>query len=235
MTVLPNANPRRASALLFALLLSACAIPTARMPTPGDLASAADVLEVAHRSRASGLLVDESFDIGPYQVRRVKRGISASQGASIGALSTESGRQSFRYEFKGQQDWQGHCELRTRDNGFQATQSLRLEDSRANLQCSCTSPTREVHLQLSDQGRSVQGSMTLDSSRHAMQQERFGLGDGGLRAPAMGYRVESPEGRTMAAVEVLHPGRIWQQRDLPLEQREPQACLFSGLMLYGAQ
>ncbi len=239
-----RAGHRRCSAggvslLLASLLLSACAIPSARMPAPAELATGAEVLEVSHRSRASGALVDESFEVGPYQVHHVKRGSSSAQGFGIGAFSTESSKQHFRFEFKGRQDWQGRCELKARDTALQigkTGQGGQLEDSRASLQCSCASSSGgEVRLLLEDSWRPLRGSMTLGGMSYRMQQVAFGQGDGGLRSPAMGYRVEGADGRAVAAAEVLYPGRIWQQRNLPAEQREPQACLLSGLMLYGAQ
>jgi hypothetical protein len=226
----------RLSPLLTVLLLSACAIPSARMPAPAELANGAEVLEVGHRSRASGALVDESFEVGPYQVHHVKRGLSSAQGFGIGALSTESSKQHFRFEFKGRQDWRGRCELKARDTALQIGKVGQLEDSRASLQCSCASSDgNEMQLKLEDSWRPLRGSMTLGSVSYRMQQVAFGQGDGGPRSPAMGYRVEGADGRAVAAVEVLYPGRIWQQRDLPADQREPQACLLSGLMLYGAQ
>lgn len=226
----------RLSPLLAVLLLSACAITTARMPAPAELANGAEVLEVSHRSRASGSLVDESFEIGPYQVHHVKRGLRSSQGFGISAFSTESSKQHFRFEFKGRQDWQGRCELKARDTALQIGQVGQLEDSRASLQCSCASSGgNEVQLKLEDSWRPLRGSMTLGGVSYRMQQVAFGTGDGGLRSPAMGYRVEGADGLAIAAAEVLYPGRIWQQRELPTDQREPQACLLSGLMLYGSQ
>lgn len=233
MTLLPS--PRRSLALLVpTLLLAACA--TARMPPPADLPSGTEVLDVGNRSRMTGLLVDESFDLGPYQVRQVKRDLNSAGSVSIGSVSQERSRQGFQFRFIGGEEWQGHCELKTRDTALQANPTLRLEDSRARLACSCNSPTRSASLHLDDNWRPLQGHMdTGDGKRLEMRQVAFGQGDGGLRSPAMGYRVQGADGRTVAAAEVLYPGRIWRQSAQPADQREPQACLLSALMIYGPQ
>lgn len=222
--------------VMAGLVLAGCALPpSSRMAAPADIAPTADVLDTSGRSRARGSLIDESFDLGSYAVRDVKRSASSGQSYSVGALSSASLRESFRFRFDGRQVWQGRCELRATDRALQVG-VVALEDTRAQLECSCGSDREQATLTLEDEGRSLRGEMRVGGAAYAMQQYRFGLGDGGVRSPAVGYRVETPDaGAGVAAVEVLHPGRVWQQRSLPEAQREPMACLLTSLMIYGPQ
>lgn len=221
---------------LGSLLLGGCALPPgSRMAAPADIAPTAEVLDVGHRSVARGLLIDESFDVGLYRVHEVRRGSTSNRSGSIGALSATSTRESFGFSFTGRQDWQGRCEYRSRGHYLQVN-AVTLEDRKDELDCSCQSGGEQVRLHLQDQGRPLRGEMQLGQARYAMLQYAFGNSDGGVRSPAVGYRVEPLQGGAgVAAVEVLHPGRIWQQRDLPAAQREPMACLLSALMIYGPQ
>ena len=236
MTDKTQSQAGRGAIAILCLALSACALPPgSRMTPPADIAATADMLDVANRSRATGLLVDESFDVGSYQVRQVRRGAAANSSFSIGSLSLASGHERFSFAFRGQQEWQGRCELQTRDNSL-AIKAGTLEDSRARLNCACRSEQAEVSLHLDDEWRPLRGEMVMGATRYAMQQYRFGTSEGGLRSPAVGYRVEQPgNGAGVAAVEVLHPGRIWQQRSLAVSEREPMACLLSALMIYGSR
>lgn len=234
---MPTTQPPSRSLLgasVLSLLLSGCALPpSSRMEAPADIAPTAEVLDVAKRSRATGLLVDESFDVGAYQVRKVKRGAMSNSSFSIGPVSTASSEEGFSFQFHGSQSWQGRCALRAKDR-FLQVKVLTLEDRHAELQCSCDSEKQSVSLQLADEGRQLRGEMAIGAARYTLLPYLFGNSDGSVRAKAVGYRVEQPgNGAGVAAVEVLYPGRIWQQRSLPTEQREPMACLMSGLMIYG--
>ena len=218
------------------LLLAGCALPpTSRMAAPADIAPTAEVLDTSGRPRARGLFIDESFDLGPYAVREVRRSAGSGQGFSVGGLSSVSHEESFRFQFTGHRPWQGRCELRARDKALQVG-AVALEDSHAQLACQCETEGEQASLRLEDEGRALHGELRAGAAVYAMQQYRFGLGDGGVRSPAVGYRVETLDtGAGVAAVEVLHPGRVWQQHSLPAGQREPMACLLTGLMIYGPQ
>ncbi|ALT79173.1 hypothetical protein [Paucibacter sp. KCTC 42545] len=227
------------AALLSVLLLSACALPTARMTPPPDIAPNADVLEVANRSSFIGALVDESFDVGPYRVTEVKRGWGSNSSTTLGNVTVQKSSSGFRFGFNGTADhWQGRCDYRAQSRLVQLGNVGNLEEDKANLRCSCRSDNkeREVSFDLDDEWRPLRGALLIDASRYEVQQYSFGRHRGGLKSPASGYRVEREgNGTGVAAVEVLHPGRIWLQRSLPAEQREPMACLMSALMIYGSQ
>lgn len=226
----------RSALALAGLLLGGCALPPgSRMAAPGDIAPTAEVLDVSNRSRATGLLIDESFDLGAYQVREVRRSSTSNRSYSVGAVSGASSRESFSLRFIGQQEWQGRCAFRAKDQFVQLS-AVTLENRRAQLACSCQSGREQAELLLDDEWRPLRGEMHVAGASYAMQQYRFGHSEGGLRSPAVGYRVELPgSGAGVAAVEVLHPGRVWQQRNLPEAQREPMACLLATLMVYGPQ
>lgn len=228
------------AAFLSVLLLSACALPTARMTPPADIAPTADVLEVANRSSFTGLFVDESFDVGPYRVSEVKRGWDSSSSTTLGNITVQNNSAAFSFAFQGTAShWQGRCDYRAQQRRVQIGNVGNLEDEQGNLHCSCRSANkedREVSFDLDDEWRPLRGALLIDGSRYELQQYSFGRHRGGLKSPAAGYRVEREgSGAGVAAVEVLHPGRIWLQRSLPAEQREPMACLMSALMIYGSQ
>lgn len=220
---------------LVGLLLGGCVLPAgSRMAPPADIAPTAVVMDTTGRSAARGLLVDESFDLGAFQVRAVKRGGTSSTSHSLGALSAASSRERFSFRFIGREQWLGRCELRTKDE-FLQVKAVTLESRHAQLDCSCESGSERVSVLLEDEGRPLRGEMRIGDARYAMQQYRFGNSEGGLRSPAVGYRVETQDdGAGIAAVELLHPGRVWQQRSLPEPQREPMACLLTALMLHGS-
>ncbi|OYU26749.1 MAG: hypothetical protein CFE41_14835 [Burkholderiales bacterium PBB2] len=237
-----SALGRRASmaALLATLLgVSACVTTPTRMAAPGDLGQTAEVLDVGARAQGTGLFAAEDFQVGPYQVSHVKRGWTSSEGSSLGLFSSKTQKQGFSYRFKGQRDWDGSCEYRSKEQGLKI--GVQLENNKATLDCSCRHGEQTVRLELKDEWKPLEGRLYVGGAEYRMSQVAERRTQNGmpveqsLKSPALGYRVDSLRGSAIAAVEVLHPGRIWQQRQLPAEQREPMACALAGLMLYGPQ
>jgi hypothetical protein len=234
----------RAALLLAAALpllgLSACVTQPTRMAAPAGLeAQQAEVLDVGARAKGTGLFAAEDFQVGPYQVSHVKRGWTSSDSSSLGLFSSKTQKQGFSYRFKGQRDWDGSCEYRSKEQGLKI--GMQLENNKAALDCSCRHGEQTVRLELKDEWKPLEGRLYVGGAEYRMSQIAERRTQNGmpveqsLKSPALGYRVDSLRGSAIAAVEVLHPGRIWQQRQLPADQREPMACALAGLMLYGPQ
>ncbi|MDT8998661.1 hypothetical protein RQP53_05190 [Paucibacter sp. APW11] len=224
------------------VVLAGCASNPLRMAKPPELAGRAAVLEVSDRSSARGLLVDESFKLGSDQVSQVKRDWDSGGGLAIGPLSTRQQREGFRYRYLGREDWDAQCEYTSQERGLQLFKSLALEDNKAHLSCACRSGSEQVQIDLDDEWKPLQGSARIGSSSYRISQiaERRTVNgmavEQGLKSPALGYRLDdAARGQSVAAVEVLHPGRVWLAHQLPASEREPLACLMAGLMLYGPQ
>jgi len=202
------------------------------MAAPTDLVGA-EVLDVNNRSRATGLLVDESFNVGPYQVRKVKRGFNTTQSTDVGGLTQEHGHQSFRFQFIGEQIWEGRCERNASETLLKSKRAVFVADSLAQLDCSCTSASQSVRLKLDNNSYPMRGSMVLSGGvQYYLRQAGFA---GHVRSGTMGYRVDYADGHAAAAADLDYPGRIWRQPNLPKEQQEPQACLLSALMIHRLQ
>lgn len=228
------------AATLPLLGLSACVTQPTRMAAPAGLeAPQAEVLDVSGRAQGTGLFAAEDFQLGPYQVSQVQRSWASSDSSSLGLFSTKTQRQGFSYRFKGQRDWDGRCEFRATEKGLKI--GVQLENSKATLDCSCRHGELTVRLELKDEWKPLEGRLYVAGAEYRMSQIGERRSQNGmpveqsLKSPALGYRVDSLRGSAIAAVEVLHPGRLWQQRQLPAEQREPMACALAGLMLYGPQ
>jgi len=225
--------------MMALLALTGCVTAPTRMAAPGDLASTAEVLEVSARAKGTGLFAAEDFQLGPYQVSHVKRGWSSSESMALGLFSSKTHKQGFHYRFKGQRDWDGSCEYRAKEQDLKI--GVLLESRKATLSCSCQHGDQDARLELKDEWKPLEGRMHVGNAEYRMSQIAERRSQNGmvveqsLQSPALGYRVDSLRGGSLAAVEVLHPGRIWQHRQLPAEQREPMACLLAGLMLYGPQ
>jgi len=242
LRTLPSARLQRrwlALPVIALLALAGCVTAPTRMAAPGDLGQTAEVLDVGTRAKGTGLFAAEDFQVGPYQVSHVKRGWGSSEGLSLGIFSNKTHKQGFQYRFKGQRDWDASCEYRSKEHGLKI--GVLLENNKATLSCSCQHGDQDARLELKDEWKPLEGRMHVGGAEYRMSQiaerrtQNGMVVEQSLQSPALGYRVDSLRGGGLAAVEVLHPGRIWQHRQLPAEQREPMACLLAGLMLYGPQ
>lgn len=227
-------TPTLLALLAAPLLLAACAnTPSLRMNTPPGLAQAT-VLDVSQRSRASGLLVNEGFNLGGLTVDQVRHSATSSSSFSIGPLGSAKSRQTLSYSLTGTQAWRGRCELRSKDQSLDAGRGLQLQNEKAEISCSCERDGGgpAAQLQVDDGWRPARGEVTVNGQRYAIEQLRFDRSEGGLRDPQPGFVIQAPGGAAVAAVETLHPGRLWLQPPLDgASTREPLACLAAGLML----
>lgn len=236
--------------LLAPVLLSACVSNPPRMNPPEPFQAQSELLESKGRTRLSGLWADESFQLGPYRVEKVKRGWTSKDELGLGRLTQVKTKEGFKYEFKGRHAWNGRCDYQSTERGLKIGSNFTLEDHKAQLGCSCGQADAQLgtegldaRLNLDDEWKPMRGWLDLGQGQpaYALHQsyERRTQGgmpvEQGLKSPALGYWVDGSDGRPFAAVEVLHPGRAWLPRSLAEPQKEAMACLMAGLMLYGSQ
>jgi len=202
-----------------------------RMVPPPDVARESDVFEATHRSRASGLFADEAFTIGPFQVGEVQRDANVASGLSVLAYAKDDVRTAYAYELaEGADIVPGQCaSLRSRKSfSLGALGELGSED--ANLGCTCGTGASAATLELGGKperpaGLAKVAGRTLDVASVHDTTAAWSPRD------AAGFRIDGAEG-PVAAVEVLHPGRMWLSRTLAADERRQVACLLAGLMLY---
>ena len=84
---------------LFVFVAAAGCTP-ARMAVPKDIGSASDEIVISERSGMSGMLADESFKIGAYQVTDVNRKWTSSSGSSIAGFSSDSTTGGYSFGLK---------------------------------------------------------------------------------------------------------------------------------------
>ncbi|MCV2353075.1 hypothetical protein LNV09_02745 [Paucibacter sp. B2R-40] len=224
-------------------LLTACST-TAPLVTPQDFAGQSQVLPAANRSRLTGLLVDESFNLGPYRVTGIegKSGSSASS-TTVNGVKTENKRSGFNYRVvggpTGQTELLGRCESRSQGVSKSA-HGADQEQARSLFSCVCRGSNQpEAMLSIagdqSRQGHSSSTSLSLSISIDGQAYRVGRYGEQGRLIPAdepfYGYRVDGPKG-AVAALGLSFPGTVWLHERLPSAQQEPMVCALAGLMLH---
>ena len=221
-------NASRKPLMIVPFLLVACAQP--RMVPPQEVAGGT-VLDAKNRSSASGAFVNEAFDLGAYKVAKVKRKLESSSSFSISNYNQNKTTTGYSYQLEGGiTAWKGVCAMSRSEKGA-SIGSLSFSKTKSNLTCECTGGAQPGRLELkaADNG-TYAGTFTPAGKSYEMtpvtetDKKTFGGG------PA-GYRFDGSDG-ARGAVETLKPGRIWFTEKLAPEEREPAACVLTGLMLY---
>jgi hypothetical protein len=211
------------------ILLSACAQP--RMVPPEDVAKGT-ILEVKNRSSASGALVKEDFELGPYKVAKVDRSWIHGKGSGFGGYSDKNSKATYGYELQGgAQAWKGTCALTKDEKNFKLGKGMSLGESKAGVSCVCADGSRTGRIELTrNTSGEFEGSLSPGGQAYALRpvKETDRKYFGGEPA---GYRFDGTDG-PRGAVEMLKPGRIWFTEKMAEAEREPGACLLAGLMLY---
>ncbi len=211
------------------ILLAACAQP--RMDPPEDVAKGA-VLEAKNRSRASGALIKEDFDLGPYKVAKVDRSWIHGKGSGFGDYSDHGSHATYSYELQGgARAWKGTCALTKDEKSYKLGRGMSLGESKAGLSCGCADGSRTGRIELT-RGPSGEfaGSLSPVGQTYVLHPLEETEGQYFGREP-VGYRFDGTDG-PRGAVEMLKPGRIWFTEKMSGAEREPGACLLAGLMLY---
>ncbi|MFY7864688.1 hypothetical protein [Roseateles sp.] len=224
--------------------LKACSTPGS-MQAPLGFEGQSLTLAAANRSRATGLLVDESFDLGPYRVTGIE-GKSANSGDSLqlGSAKVEHRRGGFSYRMaggpSGHTDAAAQCASRSKDTTVPLFSAVTLQRQKSSFTCDCR--TQDGHAAAltisSDSGwQSAAGANPVQLMIRVDGVE-YGVGryDGHGRLvpddePFMGYRVDGPAG-PVAALGLSYPGTVWLHERLPGAKREAMSCALAGLMLH---
>jgi hypothetical protein len=212
----------------------------ARLAPPADVAQNADRIDATNRSGASGLLVNESFDLVPFKVTDVDRSFTTSESLRAGAISNTFDAGGFAYKFAGSgAPMDASCRFtgtrRPRTGpamvGFQT-------DAKEAVECTCgagtlvaleSTPTELTFSFGAEPPTRLAGRVLLGSDAYKIRSLHTYEG-GGSSASIAGYRVDN-EG-PVAAVDVMNPGRLWLTKGMSESDRERMTCLFAGLMLY---
>ena len=203
--------------------LSACAGP--RMAAPPDVSGASDVLPVSDRSRASGALVNEGFQLGPYAITDVDRKWDSSSSTSIGPWGKESKTTGFSFALAGgQAKLKGTCESVLEKQSVLSFGGS-FDWGSTTIACACDGGADKAALVLSKEAN----KLTIGSAVYPLQPVHSVVGGSDQSAPS-GFRADSDG--PLGAVEVLYPGQVWLKKGLDEPTRVTVSCLFAGLMLY---
>jgi hypothetical protein len=216
--------------------VGACA-PT-RMAVPANVAQASDETAVTNRSRASGMFVKEGFTMGPYQVVRVHRGWTSSDGSSwqIGNLSSGTSQRKGFYDFDVKAPvgmYKGQCGMHASEKSTQVGGLVLGGASPVHLECNCSGGGPGVTSFSLESGPEAHGVVTPRAGGAYPLEGIVTTADGRNSAAVggpIGYEVRGPT--PVGAVEVVDKGRIWMSRALDTGARADLACLFVGLLLY---
>ncbi|MBW8888633.1 MAG: hypothetical protein JF616_12830 [Fibrobacteres bacterium] len=211
------------------ILLAACAQP--RMVPPEDVAKGI-TLEVKNRSSASGALIKEDFDLGPYKVAKVDRSWIHGKGSGFGDYSEKNSKATYSYELLGgARAWKGTCALSKDETSIKLGKGMSMGESKAGVSCGCADGSRSGRIELTrNTSGEFEGSLSPAGQAYVLRpvKETDRKYFGGEPA---GYRFDGTDG-PRGAVEMLKPGRIWFTEKMADAEREPGACLLAGLMLY---
>ncbi|MBT9492170.1 MAG: hypothetical protein IV107_07425 [Paucibacter sp.] len=228
---------------MAALLLSACAStvqPIAMTPQQG-FGGQSEALVAGHRSSASGVFADESFELGLFRVAEVKRDLWASSNSvGLGPLTFGKTSSGFSYVLQGPDErLLGRCEVRNGETRLPLWGNQIPLQAKFRLLCDCQGGQTSAHLdvssdtgwqnvdawlpnrlELSINGQSFSGS--------PFDHRGFTINDG--RA-FVGYRFDGQAGPA-AAVGVFSPGQVWLHQQLPSAERAAMNCALAGLLLH---
>jgi hypothetical protein len=219
------------SIVLLAAMTGACA--PERMAVPTDVGEVSEEIVISKRSSILGALVDESFQMGPYQVVDVHRQGNSTRNTSIAGFSTvfsfthttggyAFGLQAPTGEYKGQ------CASQVDEKavGFLGGE---LVQQNVHVLCDCNGAS-QVRFRISaDASSPYRGTVHARGARYAIE-GIYTLENGFSSSRPTGYQVRGPA--PVGAVEVLGKGRVWLNRTLDPGARADLACLFAGLLLY---
>jgi hypothetical protein len=223
----------------FILVAGAGGCAPTRMAVPANLAQASDEIVVTNRSRASGMLVNEAFTMGPYQIVRVHRGWQSGNdsGLQVGSVSSTTSHRKGFYDFDVKAPtgmYKGQCGMHASEKTTQVGGLVLGGEAAQGLECNCSGGgpgMSSVRLESGPQSGGVVtprggGGYPLEGIVTTADGHQTTATGGG----PIGYEVRGPA--PIGAVEVVEKGRIWMSRALDDSARADLACLFVGLLLY---
>lgn len=221
---------RMITAALGLLTLGACA--AAHMAVPVDVAQSSEQLPIVDRSSWSGALADESFKLGPYEVRDVDRKWDSTRTTSLfgDRMRKTTGGYSFALSGRGAA-LSGTCATEARERKTNLGDGWSFGATIGKLGCNCGDSSGNADLVLeSDSTHNYEGMLKTSGGEYRVTSinER----EGGSRSfDPTGYRVDGSDG-AKGAVDILGTGRVWVSKSLEARQRAEVVCVFAGLLLY---
>lgn len=217
------------SGILIAQLLGGCAGP--RMVPPADVTKVSQAYEAQDRSRASGLLADESFDIGPYHVDDVDRDATSKSSFSVGGYGNSSTTTGYTYKVTANsKSLEGACGSLAKSQGFSMGGDSAVNWGSVEITCTCDAGGSGSEVKLKGANDTSTGSLTLGDASYDVTAVTETEGSN-FSSNIPGFRVDG-DGAPAGAVETLYPGKIWIDKGKSEEESDQLSCLFVGLMLY---
>lgn len=164
-----------------------------------------------NRTLSSGLLADETFQVGPYRV------VSVERHATVDATGARVEVYRFSVLFKGQVD--GTC--------WAAGEASGAQERMLRCECGAQPPIAQLELASVDATTPAVGKVTLGNDEYPIRSlgERLPL----HQSVRPGYVVGTP---LVMAVGLAEPGQLWLDSSLASEARGGLVCLATGLLLY---
>ncbi len=200
------------------------------MQVPSELAAHSDLLAVTDRGVWTGVLVNESFKLGPYVVKNVDRKWDVTTGFIAGNLSHSNTEGGYAFAFEGSGvNEVGHCAIGKRDTDVKYRSGVNLEFRFSKLACSCEGTPERATVVVESSNDKYAGTLTTSEGTYRVASVHELVGGSHSEEP-VGYRIDGARG--VGAAEVIHPGRVWLDRSLDAKNRGQVACLVAGLMLF---
>ena len=204
-----------------------------RMAAPVDLEPHSDSLEVVNRSSFSGGLVDESFDVGEYQVTDVDRNWDVTSSFGVPGYSEGHTTGGYSYSLRASGgDWSADCAMDSDYADAELREGVTLSYRFSQFACSCNWGKNQATLLIDNSGSASVAHLNTDSARYELT-PLYDLEGGGTTSDPAGFRADNASS-SLGAVDVLKPGHMWLDTGLSETERAETACLFAGLMLYQA-
>lgn len=204
----------------------ACAGP--RMVPPADIGQGARVLDTNNRSSASGMLADESFTLDKYSITEVDRDAASKSSFSIGGYGKSATTTGYTFQFAaGSSKSRAGCGSVAKKQGLSLGTGNAVDWGNTEITCECGPHTK---LKLVGDGDKVTGAVSLGEEQYTLTPVNETDKSSFASGPA-GFRVDA-DGKPRAAVETLHPGRVWLSPGVEGAEATQLSCLFVGLMLY---
>lgn len=224
-------------ALAATMLVGATGCSTPPRVVPSTDVGEGQVLAASHRRPSSKRLADESFSLGPFAVTDVKRSpehyrsnprqtLSRIGGKDFGWFESWTDR-GYSYTFsEGRRSMTAMCESTSHLKG-RAFGDSSSSTRRDRLRCTCGPGSRAPRFSLEMQSKPGRRAGEMKLSRRVVDMTIARSQGNGLPV----FRAYQ-DGRLLAVVEVLHPGRVWLSSTLGAAERREVACLVTGLLLY---
>lgn len=238
-TMLESKDPtaRTIRLVLGTLALATTACGGAQVAKPDDFGEKTQRLETVGRDGDASEGEDAAFDLGPYSVRGVDRGLTFKGGFDDLDGFRPAPQRGYRFELrsrrKGSTTLQGKCSERAAKTIEDLDGSRKVIEEEAALACICEEPgTALTRFYVEDLGGQYGGPIAVAGvSGRVVGAYELDDGDRLVGRPA-GFRIEDQEG-TVAAGGIL-PGdtRVWIRQRLAEEDKQRLVCALAGLMLW---